>query len=370
MALENFKALFSPSELTRIGDEPIFAGCRHPTWYPLYCGIDELEAIDYCLEHAVDGILRNGGESWLQTKKDMLLDVTTWNNASAALAEICAYGGLIEAGFTVVTIDPNNQVPTPDFHINIDGSRIEVEVAAKHQDEEQDKFQEAIDKALHSKNPEFPNGVEHRVYRESNSIVKTVVSVQHPGGVPNPDKPHDSVQTNVISRICGIKKEENQISGNYPSILIIDLTSFGGRHGAALLGSEQTAPMMSGHRGLTSGALWYALYGWKDAPVLEEATFRRIRMPHDGRFRINHRSTKYSAVLYVLSKSSVLFENPWPKHRLPDDARFALCRYPWFDLTRSMCEWNTGFVERQVQLQREAILALEERIDEMQSFGL
>ena len=370
MAIENFKAIFSPSELKRIGDVPIFASGRHPTWYPLFCGIHELEAVDYCLEYAVHRILRNGAELWLRSKKDMLLDVNTWNNASAALAEIRAYGGLLEAGFSVVAIDPINQVATPDFHINVDGTPIEVEVAAKHQDEEQEKFQNAIHEALHSENSEFPNGVDHRVYYVSNTRVKTAASVQQPGGAPDPTKVHDSVQTNVISRICGIKKEETQISGNYPSILIVDLTSFGGRHGAALFGSEQTAPMMSGRYGLTSGALWYAMYGWNDAPVLEEAYYRRVRMQHDGRFRINNRSTKYSAVLYVLSRSSVLFENPWAKHRLPDDSRFALCKYPWFDLTRSICDWKIGFVERQIELQRESILALEERIDEVQSFGL
>ena len=369
MAIENFKARFSSSELQRIRDVPVLASGRHPTWYPLFCGIGELEAVDYCLGCAVDRILRNGDESWLGSKKDMLLDVNTWNNASAALAEIRAYGGLLEAGFDVVPVDPINQVATPDFHINVDGARIEVEVAAKHQDEDQEKFQNAIHEALHSENSQFPNGVDHRVYHVSNMRVKTVVSVEQPGGAPDPTKPHDSVQTNVISRICGIKKEETQISGNYPSILIVDLTSFGGRHGGALFGSEQTAPMISGHHGLTSGALWYAVYGWKDAPVLEEAYYKRVRMQHDGRFRIKNRSTKYSAVLYVLSESSVLLENPWAKHRLRDDSRFALCRYPWFDLTRSICDWKNGLVERQIELQRESILALEERIDEVQSFG-
>jgi len=48
------------------------------------------------------------------------------------------------------------------------------------------------------------------------------------------------------------------------------------------------------------------------------------------------------------------------RQRLPPKARLALCRYPWFDLSRSIADWNLGHAERQVALSRNLIETLEQ----------
>lgn len=307
MTLINFRNLFTCCELKQLKEAPMYTGERHPTWYPLF--VNELQAIDYCLERAVALILQAGNKKWLDAQKGRLLDLENPNNASASLAEIRVYGGLLEAGFSVDPIALDNRIPTPDFHIELHGKRIEVEVAAKHQDEDQDKLQDAIYQAMHMEK-KFPQGVEHHNYRRGNTALKMVTSVYQPGGVPDPEKSNDSVQTNVISRVCALKGDEKQISGKLPSILAIDLTSFGGRHAAGLW-SKQYLPIVSGHHGLTSGAFWYAMYGWKGAPVFEEGSDRMVQMPHEGRFCLkDNRKSKLSAVLIVLPSNVMLFENP------------------------------------------------------------
>ena len=371
MPLINFRNLFTCCELKQLKEAPMYAGDRHPTWYPLF--VNELQAIDYCLERAVILILQAGDKKWLYSQKSRLLDLEDPNNASASLAEIRVYGGLLEAGFSVDPIALDNRTPTPDFHIELYGERIEVEVAAKHQDEDQDKLQDAIYQAMREKKKKLPQGVEYCNYRMETTTVETVTAVYQPGGVPNPAKPNDSVQTNVISRVCRLREDEKQISGKLPSILAIDLTSFGGRHGADILWSKskQYLPIISGHHGLTSGALWYAMYGWNGAPVFEEGSDRKVQMLHEGRFRLaENKKSKLSAVLIVLPSNVILFENPWPVHRLPDDTRFAFCRYPWFDLSSSICDWQDGTVLQQIKLQEDMIYALEQRRDELQTFCL
>ena len=369
--LSHFRGLFSEDEIERVCQAPFYAGNRHPTWYPLRLDQANLQAIDYCLNRSVVEIQQSGHETWLRKQVQRLLDLDDYSNATAALAEIRAFGALIEAGLSVAPVSLQKGFSTSDFHIDIDELIIEVEVAAKHQDHDQDQLEEAIYSAIGKKEKNFPEGVEHSAYTTGHANVQMVASEHHPGGVPDPNKPNDSVQTNLISRVCGIKGSEEQFSDGGPSILVIDFTAFGGREGARLLfgTSEQAAPIISGHQGLTSGALWYAMYGWKGAPVLEESSARHVQMPHDGRFRLTgSQKSKLSAVLLVLPCTVVLFENPWPIHRLPDKVRLAMCRYPWFDLIHSVGDWRIGDVERKVKLQKGMIHVFEEKFFEMQAF--
>jgi hypothetical protein len=114
----------------------------------------------------------------------------------------------------------------------------------------------------------------------------------------------------------------------------------------------------SGHQGITCGAIWYALYGWKGAPVFEEGAHRAVLMGHDGRFRLTgQKKSKLSAVLAVFSEGSVLLENPWAGLPLSEDARWALTRYPWFTLAQSIADWNQGDCAAQVNLHQRMIEA-------------
>lgn len=369
--LSHFHNLFTTQERESIKKAPLFGGAKHPTWFPLFSNDKEFKSIDYCLNYAVALINETNGDDWLKRQKPRLLDRNSINNATASMAEIRVYGGLLEAGFEVFPKPTEQNKYTPDFCIDSHSGLVEIEVASKHQCEAEDiKHQEIYD-AMNNKVSEFPEGVEYHVHISNNSTIKTAISEHDPGGAPNPNKCDDSIQTNLISRICGIKKEETQISGDLPAMLIIDLTAFGRREVASLLFSnpEQAIPLICGNEGLTSGALWYAMYGWSGAPVFEEGTSHRIRMRHEGRFRLSSdKKTKFSAVLFLLSTNVVFLENPWSKHRLPDDVRSRLCRYPGFNLTYSMCDWQMGDVEKQIELHRHMIYTMEQGYDEMQTF--
>ena len=93
----------------------------------------------------------------------------------------------------------------------------------------------------------------------------------------------------MISRVCAIKQDEKQIPDDLPALLVADFAHFGGPVGAEFLNSGQTAPIDSGHHGITCGSIWYAMYGWRHAPIFEEGSHHLVRMGHDGRFRLDER---------------------------------------------------------------------------------
>lgn len=255
-------------------------------------------------------------------------------NASAKLAEIRVFGGLLEAGAQVVPVPCTND-STPDFIVDFGDGEVAVEVFSKHQDEVEDARQEAI----HGRGP-LPEGVERTELNAGNSTVTMTVSMLTPGGKPDALKPGDSVQANLISRICAAKGKELQFSAGKPNLLVLDFCHFGGRVLASMVDAVQAEPVESGHHGLSSGAFWYAMYGWKGAPIFEELSHKLVRMGHAGRFRLTGtRKTKLSAVLIVLPDVSLLLENPWADCSLPVQARFGLCRYPHFSVARSYAAW-------------------------------
>lgn len=349
------KDLFDQQQLKAMENAPLYMGTRHPIWFPLYG--DKQRAIDYLVHSAVRNISQeSGGQSWLRDLTSRLTDQEDINNASSALAEIRAYGGLLDAGFAVTPI-PRRDDATPDFYIDAGDGQITVEVFAKHQDKEQDDILNAV----HSGSEILPDSIERSCRKSGNVSIATTIVELTPAGRPDPAKLHDSIQANMISRVCAIKQNERQIAEDYPAILIMDFAHFGGPIGAAFLKSGQTAPIECGHHGITSGSFWYAMYGWMNAPIFEEASHKVVRMGHDGRFRLSgKKKSKLSAVLVVLADSAVLLENPWATRRLSDRARLAFCRFPWFDLSKSIADWHSGDAEQQIAIHRRMIEAMDQ----------
>ena len=360
--LPQFASLFSKEQAERIYKAPMFSGSRHPTWLPLFGEEQSLHGGDYRLDQSVV-LIRNwdDGAKWLKEKTEKLLDLKGVNNASAAMAEIRAFGGLIESGFKVEPVEETDK-PTPDFVATTRDQTVAFEVAAKHQDKEQDKLREGIYNAMHGNGP-VPPSVEHSVYQNRHGSIKISVSEHHPGGKPNPEKPNDSAQTNFISRVCAIKGCEKQIPNDKASVLIIDFNDFG-RPMAPLTLIDQTEPAIACLYGFTSGALWYAFYGWKEAPVFEGDM--RFKMEHDGRFRLKGKqSSKLSAALIVLPEHVVCFENPSAAFPLTESTRLCLTRFPRFDLKHSVLDWYQGDVEQQLKLDRRMITALDAKFDDI-----
>jgi len=346
--------LLTPPQLTDIEVAPLTMGTRYPTWFPLFH--EKSRAIDHLVHEAVARVHHQPkGDGWLKDLVPRLVDLADANGASSALAELRAYGGLLEAGFSVEPI-PRSDDSTPDFRIDAGDGPITVEVFAKHQDKEQNRLLEAIN----TPGALLPDGVERHVHTVgSRSVIMTTAELA-PAGRPDPTKPFDSIQANLVSRVCAIKQREHQLPHDEPALLIIDFAHFGGPHVAEFFKPGQATPIESGHRGITCGAIWYAMYGWKGAPLFEEGSHRFVRMGHDGRFRLaGSKATKLSGVLAVFCTGAVFLENPWAAHRIPDGTRMTLSRFPWFDLSRSIADWHPGDASKQIDLQRRMIETLE-----------
>ena len=360
--LPSFSALFSVEERQGIYGAPMFRGRRHPIWVPLFGEDQSIHAGHRRLEQSVRRIISvDQGKTWLEGKKTRLLDRDEVNNASAAMAEIRVFGGLLEAGFDVKPVAETDE-PTPDFVGTAGDQQVAFEVASKLQDRAQDELQEQIHDAIRGKAP-VPEGVGFCVHRGERNVVTMFESVQHPFGRPNPAKPNDSVQTNAISRVCRIKDDERQIPDDGAAVLVVDFNDFGSPLAPHSL-VDQTVPMIAGVDGFTSGALWYAFYGWKCAPVFEGR--RRVNMEHNGRFRRSGEGkSKLSAALLVMPKHVVCFENAGAKFPLTEDTRLRIARFPWFDLKHSVLEWEPGDVGHQVELHSRMIRRLKARFNDI-----
>jgi len=275
--------------------------------------------------------ISSADEQWLDKLKPRLLGPNAIEAASA-LAELRAYGSLLEAGYRVIPIPTDPIKPTPDFTISDGGGEVIVEVHAK-------QFYDETEKNLgtHSKwvaeQPKSPG-------------VTSYVHAVYPFGKPQPGRPGDTTTTNAISRLCQIKQRGHQFTAGKPSILWLDFQDL--HTGNMSLTAEQFQPLLSSREHVTSGALWYAWYGWKGAPVFEQCHYSHLDLPsqiqfmgHDGRFR---QSSKPSAVVMSLPSATMLAESPQGGHQLPPSIRLRYLGLPWAGIQHSIAEWSPGLV--------------------------
>ena len=279
--------------------------------------------------------------AWIMKMKSRIVGPNVADSASA-LAELRAYGMLLEAGYKVAPVAAGNNGPTPEFEVSDGTSAALVEVHAKQFDAATEKGLQAHRKMI-SEQPPSPGvtAYEHAV---------------HPFGKPVVGKAGDSTVTNAISRICAIKQKEHQFREGTPSILWLDFQDL--YNSDMALTAEQFEPLISWNEHITSGALWYALYGWKGAPILEQCHYSHLDLPsqikgmaHNGRFLT---SKKLSAVIVSLPKATILAESPRKAKQLPVDLRLRYLGLPWAGIQHTIAEWTDGLVVR--RLKEHAIL--------------
>lgn len=296
---------------------------------------------------------------WLSTIKPRLMDTTQLSNASSALGELRAYGYLLETG---VTVKPKpviaNKRAVPEFEIDAGDGPVIVEVHSRQLDGEQAQSVGQHHDTL---------AAEHQVAVEKALPKQPVVTFGEldvvPFGAPNPAKPGDSVLTNAISRIASIKQDEHQIDPGKPFVLWLDLQD--PTVWRLPISEEQLAPLYteSTDGKVGTGALWFALYGRQNDPMIESSGFSyEVRsMLHDGRFFQTMKShcgpTRISAVVYSLPEATVLMENPYAQKPLPPRLRASLLKTPFFRLDRSFCDWDKGVVSARVEAEMNAVRA-------------
>lgn len=118
--------------------------------------------------------------------------------------------------------------------------------------------------------------------------------------------------------------------------------------GNMALSPEQFSPLVSSGNQITSGAIYYALYGWKGAPVYEQLHYSHLNLPsmiqrmeHDGRFRLSNLA---SAVIVSLPKATILAETPRRSRQLAPSVRLRCLGLPHAGIQHSIAEWSAGHV--------------------------
>jgi len=269
--------------------------------------------------------------AWLNDLRPRILQ-KHHSNAAAALAELRAYGALLEAGFSVSPV-PVGKKATPEFSVKAGEVEFIVEVHAKQQNLDTERELEATRGTI-------------RNQQRSPGEITTNVTVVHPWA--RATKKGDSTTLNAISKICAIKGTEHQLRSDLPSIVWMDFQDLYSWDMA--LSAEQFHPVLSWREHLTSGALYYALYGWNGAPVYEQLHYSHLDLPsqiqwmrHDGRFLL---SSVTSAVIVSLPMATILAESPRADRQLPSEVRLRCLGLPHFGLHNSIAEWTPGLVAR------------------------
>jgi hypothetical protein len=236
----------------------------------------------------------------------------------------------------------------PEFEVDAGDGAVIVEVHSRQLDPNQ---AQAIAENQKQHRAEHKIAVEEaRKKGEAGVVTSSAIGVI-PLGAPVRGKAGDSVLTNAISRICNIKQDEKQVDPSKPFVLWLDLQDPTVR--GTSMSEQQFAPIYSEFKDgeVGTGALWFALYGRKDDPMIEMqgCDYHQISMLHNGRFTL---SAKISAVVYSLPRAAILMEHPDPAMRLPPHFRASLLKVPFFRLDLSVCEWMPGLVASYLNFQR------------------
>jgi hypothetical protein len=241
-----------------------------------------------------------------------------------------------------MSVTANPTVPgknvVPEFDVDAGDGAVIVEVHSRQLDPAQAR---ALAESLKQHRAEHRVAVEEaRKNGNDEGVITSSAIGVIPLGAPVPGKAGDSVLTNAISRICNIKKNDKQIDPSKPFVLWLDLqdpTVWG-----TSISKQQLAPLYSEFRGgeVGTGALWFAIYGRKNDPMIEmrDCDYRQISMLHDGRFAL---SANISAVVYSLPRATLLMEHPDPAMRLPSHFRASLHAFCGIWRTAAIC-WSVG----------------------------
>ena len=109
-----------------------------------------------------------------------------------------------------------------------------------------------------------------------------------------------------------------------------------------------------------SGELWYAFYGWKDAPIYEEFRLDMlfgdvVKMRHDGRFR---QDTKLDAVIISFSGDTIILENPYSQKPIKPWLWKRLVLLPRFNFEMSYTNWPAVNLRQRIELEEEKLKKL------------
>lgn len=345
------KEILPPDNLSSILESPIRDQSHPVKWLLQNEGAGERQELvntNTALRH----ILKTD-PTWVNRQVPRLCDTENYENAAGALGEIRAYGYMLEAGIRVRPIPEDNAESTPDYEIE-DGLA-QVEVNAK-------QIHGAMASDLERFNQGHPGSEDElSITRVSGQTgLTTRIIVVDPCGRPASG---ENITENVISKICGIKRNETQFSSLRTSILWVD---FQGEHWHLHTMVDQASPINSWNGEFYSGAIWYALYGWRGAPIFEHAgpdgssPGSIVRMRHDGRYRL---ASKVDATIFSCPRHTILLENQNSTKRINEDLLKKIICLPWFRFESSYTRWPVDNLAQMIDLQRHSIENLRTQIE-------
>jgi hypothetical protein len=281
-------------------------------------------------------------ENWLMSLKPRLLNVDDYSTSSGALGEIRAFGYLLRTG---VSVNPGGKAGS-DFLLSEGEEKAFVEVHSRQSHPDEAKALENFYNKLRKRNsPGKANQgacfLEHRTV---------------PLGRP---KIGETITENAINKLASIKAKEHQISPHETSILWLD---FQDEIWDGLDTRERVLPLKTTtpNNAFQSGELWYAFYGWKDAPIYEEFRLDMlfgdvVKMRHDGRFR---QDTKLDAVIISFSGDTIILENPYSKKPIKPWLWKRLVLLHRFNFEMSYTNWPAVNLIQRIELEQEKLKKL------------
>ena len=344
---ESLAALFEVTEVDLESLRGASSGSRPHPLIGLLGDPQKPSQVAFNTASAAKHILRCN-RTWLESIRERLLDKSDPTNPAGALAEIRAFGALLEAGFDVVPLPTKRGRPTADFEVSSTDVKVVIEV---HCRQLSDETQKSIDEHVIQQEREFQK------WKEENPNGGAFIAQPHvvrPFGDPREGR---TVAARTISALCQMKGDEKQFSDGSANVLWIDLQDDYTFHG--MFDESTASPIRSWNGKFTSGELWYALYGWKGAPVFEHFPDVPLREPshmeHNGRYK---QPTLLSAVIGMLPGATVLLEHPSPTTMLPSVFRERAMLLPRANVEQSLCNFEPTLVKKTVKQQERLIMGV------------
>ena len=242
---------------------------------------------------------------WLQRQKRRILDDSDPRNSQATLGELRAYADLLGLNCEVIA---NGTQKGTDFSLkDRAGHTVNVEVFTM-----QARPKSTIDLGT-TKDVWIEKD---RTGKCSKYLMTTRISESIPYGIPDSNKPGDSTQANMISKICSIKADGHQAKTDIPTLLHIDFRSMEMNYTQL----PHCSPFLSGNGVLTAGGNWLAFYGEEGIPIPGQQSVLDddfVLMQHPGRFSIGNKDCFCGAFLSYdqpphceCGHRIVFFENP------------------------------------------------------------
>lgn len=303
----------------------------------LRCGRDEVVifntkiAVKHIVEHDI---------KWLMSLKQRLLNVDDYSTSSGTLGEIRALGYLLQTG---ISVNPIGKAGS-DFWLSEGKEKAFVEVHSRQlNSDEREDLENFHNKIL--RNIDFNSQANQRVYVMEHGTV--------PLGRP---KIGENITENAISKLASIKGKEHQMSSDETSILWLD---FQDETWDLLDTINRVLPLTTHNNAFYSGELWYAFYGWIDAPIYEAFRWDMVndvvKMRHQGRFR---QETKLDAVVVSFSRDTIILENPYSRKPIKPWLWKRLVLLPRFNFEMSYTNWPAVNLRQRIELEKEKLIGL------------